>query len=205
MKLIVPFILFSLTCFAQSADERANQLKKFHEFRRKMLERVFKDFDDDDFMKNDDFFADPFSQIDKMFKNIPNFKSGNEALRYEWTEDVKGRQLTIVPAKKDTPFDLDVNDGMIKISGRIIHKTPQGSSVSSFSNSFSIPEDVDGDKVQISNNSEGHVVLKFPYRKGMKPRLDNFQPKSSDSANDSNVKKLKLRPKTQMIPGEVSL
>lgn len=204
MKLIIPFILFSLTCFSQSADDRANQIKKFHEFRRKMLERVFKEFDDDDFM-NDDFFADPFSQIDKMFKNIPNFKSGNEALRYEWTEDVKGRQLTIVPAKKDTPFDLDVNDGIIKISGRIINKTPQGSSVSSFSNSFSIPEDVDGDKVQITNNSEGHVVLKFPYRKGMKPKLDDFQPKDSDSADDSNVKKLKLRPKTQMIPGEVSL
>ena len=56
MKLIVPLMLFTLTSFAQSADDRANQLKKFYEFRRKMLERVFKDFDDDDFMKNDDFF-----------------------------------------------------------------------------------------------------------------------------------------------------
>ena len=151
------------------------------------------------------FFSDPFSQIDKMFKNIPNFKSGNEALRYEWSEDVKGRQLTIVPAKKDTPFDLDVKDGTINISGRIIHKTPQGSSVSSFSNSFSIPEDVDGDKVKITNNSEGSVVLKFPYSKGMKPKRDDTQLKDLDTEDDSNVKKLKLRPKTQMIPGEVNL
>lgn len=194
ITLILSFLVLN-NAFAQSDNDYQDQMQKFRDFRKKMLERIFKDFDDDDFMRDDDFFNDPFTQIDKVFKS--SGMGSSNAFSSEWTEDAKGRSLIIKFASKDAPVDLNVKDGMVSISGRIIQKSEHGSSVSSFSNSFSVPQDVDADKVNIENLEEGGLKLFFPYRSGMQPKTDD---KTRIKLQPINNRKKSLK-----VPGEISL
>lgn len=81
----------------------------------------------------------------------------------EWEESKTGRSLFITPQSKDQKLEIDTKPNIVTIKGESEQKTPNGVSRSTFQNSFSVPEDVDGTKVKMSQK-EGKIVMEFPYK-----------------------------------------
>lgn len=139
---------------------------------------------------SDDFFAsDPFEEMQKMRERMregffrdddllfDNFGGGFGNLR------LKGNNVSVETRESDEfliyeisgegidekSIDIKVSDGMITISGRVDQKatTDESGSASSyvvsssFSQSFSIPRDVDSDKVKMEH-VDGKILIKFP-------------------------------------------
>jgi HSP20 family molecular chaperone IbpA len=195
--LMIILIIVSNQSFTQHPTdaEYQKEIKRFRQMRKKILNRMLKDFGEDDFFQDD--MSDAFGMIDKMFKGQgaqsgQNQKySDQKAVSYKWSKSESALTLTITLVDKDTPIDLDISGNMINIKGRIISKTQHESSVSSFANSVSIPSTVDVDKVEITNDKDKNILIVFPYKN---VEIDqNVQPKPQ------------LLKKTKKFKGEVSL
>jgi len=68
----------------------------------------------------------------------------------------------ITPKDPKQQLDIDVKGSLITIKGTTENKNSNGSFVSSFSNSFSVPQDCDGAKVGMEQK-DGKILVFFPY------------------------------------------
>lgn len=188
-----------------------------------------KDFGKDDFFSDD--FDDAFKMMGKLLNQSQSMGStytfsesdgASNGVDLAWSEDDKGKILTIKLKDKNNPIDVDVKDGMISIKGKVMTKTESGSSMRTFSQSQSVPAGVDGSKVQISA-SDNNIVMKFPWgasgkavsRVYKKPFPKNFnRSKRRDQLRkkkreEYRLKRLKQKEQQQNqkinIPGEVSI
>lgn len=153
-----------------------NRLRKRQEMHQRMLEKLlhgngpdqdmFKDMEE--FM--DEAMRDTFST--SHFAQIQNYKT-------EWKETSTGRILEITPKSPSQQLDINVSNGFVVIKENIETKTANGSSISSSSNSFNVPEDCDPGKVKMETR-EGKIVMEFPYAVAKKLELkkvpDNRKP-----------------------------
>lgn len=166
---------------------REEKIKSYMEAREEMFRRLreslFKGQGiNDDIFKDmealgQDLMSDSFSGI----SGLSDFSSNN--FKMEWNESKEGRTLLIAPQDQGQQLDINVQNGMVIVKGKTERKGPQGTSVSSFSNSFNVPTDCDANAVKMDQKN-GKIVLFFPYSKDIKkveiPSKENEQKDDND-------------------------
>jgi HSP20 family molecular chaperone IbpA len=144
-----------------------DRMKRRMELREEMHRRMV-----DKLLHNQGPDQDLFKDIEKALEedmndsflgmdSINSFSSANFST--DWEETAQGRSLIITPKTKDQQLDIDVSKGMVTIKGKMESKSAHGSSVSSFSNSFSVPDDCDAAQVKMDQRGE-QIIVSFPYR-----------------------------------------
>lgn len=167
-------LLWAFTSLGQktTVDSDFDRMKRRMELReemhRRMINKLFYGTGTDDLFKD----------MEKMFEDEAGFQSFSVTPSYEteWQESSSGRTLLITPKNKDQQLDIDVTNDLITIKGKNEQKTLSGSSLSSFSNSFSVPEDCDGTKVKI-DQKDGKILVFLPYKS---VKSVPIQPKKGD-------------------------
>lgn len=163
--------------FAQDKDLKIDQhLKARDEIHRKLIEKFFYGLDSDK-----DLFTDMEKLMDDMMKSAPSshsfITSSDASFSMEWTEKENGRVLEVTPKNPQEQLDISVTEEMISIKGKVEEKTSQGTRLSSFSNSFSVPSDCDGSKVKMEQK-DSKIIMYFPYRSGLTDK--NSEPTKVD-------------------------
>lgn len=150
----VIFILMvsAFSGFGQKSDPRALR----EELHRRMIENLFHGTHDDDLFRDMDKLFD-----DAMRSNLGSHLGGS-AVETSWTESASGRTLLITPSSPEQKLDIDIQGRMVTIKGKSEVKTPQGTSHSDFSSSFSVPPDVDPSKVKLDQKN-GKITAFFPW------------------------------------------
>lgn len=176
-------LLWAFSGFTQKQDPQLDQIRKQMELReelhRKMIENLFHGTHDDQLFKDmerlmDDAMKDSFGAGTSSF----SYSFGAQNFETEWQESEAGRTLFITPQSKEQKLDINVQKDMVTIKGKSETKTPNGTSVSDFQNSFSIPQDCDSSKVKMDQKS-GKIVMFFPWKtmkKEVAPKKDNRIP-----------------------------
>jgi len=141
-KFLFLFLLFSgLNVFAQNKTH-SDLMEDFLNQRQKMMESVFKAFDDDDFFKDDVF---PDTGISGFAQGMPSM--GGQ-IKIDQKEESDGSiSIMITPENEGMSLDIDTKDDFITIKSetKIIDKkdqngnTFQSQSISRSSRSISIP------------------------------------------------------------------
>jgi HSP20 family molecular chaperone IbpA len=111
---------------------------------------------------------DMFKDIEQMFEesmseSLSGFSVRSNAFQTEWQENSSGRTLIITPQSPEQKLNIDVNSSMITIKGESVQKSNGSTVSSSFSNSFSVPDDCDGSRVQM-DQKDGKILVHLPYR-----------------------------------------
>ena len=166
MKWLFLFVLLTSMSLAQTQNhDRASEEQRMLRYKqlmdeahKRLRESLIHGFGDDD---------DIFKGIDQLMNDSFSSGSGFDSLAkknydMEWAETRSGRVLTIIPKDPKQQLDINVEKNLVTIKGKVETKTPQGTSSSSFSNAFSVPEDCDASKVQMSQKN-GSIVMAFPY------------------------------------------
>ncbi len=160
-------LLWAFSGFTQK-DPQIDHIKKQMELReelhRKMIENLFHGTHDDQLFKDmeklmDDAMKDSFGAGTSSF----SYSFGAQNFETDWQESEAGRTLFITPQSKDQKLDINVQQGMVTIKGKSETKTPNGTKVSDFQNSFSIPQDCDSTKVKMDQKN-GKIVMFFPWK-----------------------------------------
>jgi HSP20 family molecular chaperone IbpA len=116
--------------------------------------------DDDLFQGFDQMMDESFSD---SFMSIDSIGGSGPSLKMDWTETKIGRTLIVTPSDPQQKINLDVNNNLVTVSGEVKSETQNGVSMRSFSNSFPVPSDCEGSKVQISQK-DGKLVMDFPFK-----------------------------------------
>ena len=175
-------ILWTVTGFGQKrerTDTDLDRIRKHMEMReelhRKMLDNLFNGTHDEELFRDmDKLFEDAMKD---SFGSSFSYSLGGQSVSTEWQESSAGRTLFITPKSKDQQLDINIQNEMVTIKGKNEVKTPNGTSISDFSNSFSIPQDCDSTKVKM-DQKDGKIVVFFPWRtaKKMAPKKDDRIP-----------------------------
>ncbi len=167
-------LLWAFSGFSQKQDPRALR----EELHRKMIENLFHGTHDDQLFQDmeklmDDAMKDSLGTGSSSF----SYSFGAQNFETEWQESESGRTLFITPQNKEQKLDINVQKDMVTIKGKAERKTPNGTSVSDFQNSFSIPQDCDSSKVKMDQKS-GKIVMFFPWKtmKKESPKKDERIP-----------------------------
>jgi hypothetical protein len=143
-----------------------DRMKRRMELREKMHQRM-RDKLINGNGPDQDLFGDLEAEMAEAMKEATGndfFPSNlNPNFGMEWTESKTGRTLLITPQSKEQKLEFDTKPHMVTIKGQSEQKTPNGITKSSFQNSFTVPEDVDGSKVKMSQ-VDGKIVMEFPYK-----------------------------------------
>lgn len=139
-------------------NKRTRSFEDMHEKMMKKMDRMF----------DSSFFGS--SLLDDSFFDKGAFQSFTQEVQIKESEDGRFKYIKVLAEGLDKEaMKVNVADGMISISGRIIKENEDQSTngftsssySSTFSKSFSVPFGVDANKVEIENDEDG-VVLKFP-------------------------------------------
>lgn len=100
--------------------------------------------------------ADSFADMDMLSDTPANFQA-------EWQSSKAGRTLIITPQNKDQQLNIDVNEEAITIKGKSEQKNGNSTFLSSFTNSFPVPDDCDGSKVKM-DQKDGKILVQLPFK-----------------------------------------
>ncbi len=150
------FIFWAASGFGQKRDADLDRVRKHRELRekihQKMLENLMQGTHDESlFGELEKLMQETTKDLDSI--SAFSFSSG-QSVETQWQESSEGRTLLITPPNKDQKLDLSVTGGMVTIKGH--------TESSQFQNSFSIPQDCDGEKVKIDQKG-GKIVMFFPW------------------------------------------
>jgi HSP20 family molecular chaperone IbpA len=174
LSLFLLALIWAVTCVAQKVtsppenQDPMEQLKRRMELREEMHRRMREKLlfgrgsDTDLFEGMDQMFDDAFKDLNSIGSSFTTQSSNFDAV---WSEDQQGRILTLTPKSKDQQLNIDVNAEMITIKGKTEQRSDAGTLMSSFSNSFSVPQDCDGTKVKMEHK-DGKILIKLPFRAG---------------------------------------
>jgi HSP20 family molecular chaperone IbpA len=174
--LIVVFILLNFSL--QAETKKKIEISEFDQIREQEMEMIrkligadhFKQMDErlemlmKKFMNsndNDDIekFFDR-SHFDKFMQDW-NPHQGLDEGETHWMETPTERILILkLKQTKDSPIDIKIQNNIINVSGKNIIKSGQGTSISSFSKSESVPTDVDANSAEIENKN-GDIQVRF--------------------------------------------
>jgi hypothetical protein len=156
-----------------------NEIKRFEALRKKILGRIF-----DDSNGEEDGFENNFdSLLNQGFGGM--FDTSSSGLKMNWSESDQFRILEIAVEDPNLQLDFDINKSRIQIKGTITTSSEYGKSTSQFSHSYSVPEDVDGEKAQIEQLDK-KIIIKFPIISAdSKPKQSPQKP-----ANTPKLKKI---------------
>lgn len=189
--IMAAMLFWAVTGFGQKkAQSQKPQLDTFEkrmqlreEIHRRMMDKLLHGMGpDEDLFKDleqmmNDSFADSFSSF-QSFDSVGLQDSVNN-FQMEWLETKTGRTLAITPKDPKQQLDINVQNEMITIKGKREIKSEQGSSLSSFTNSFNVPSDCDGSKVAIKQD-DGKILIELPYRKGRLSTPSTVKEKAPD-------------------------
>lgn len=162
----------------EDSFKKAMELRE--ELHKRMRDTLFNGFlrDEDLFSDMEKLFEDAMSDSFSSFGPRMGFSSISN-YQTNWHEDKSGRTLVIIPKEKNQNLDITVEKGFVTIKGKIETKSGQSSSISSFSNSFNVPSDVDWGKVKM-DQKDGKILVHFPWKDlktiEKKPRNDERIP-----------------------------
>lgn len=193
--LILLLIISAKFVHAQQSEDNAQrriqeiqeEFRKFEEHKNKILQQFF---DDKDGFFNPDMDAQ-MEKVEQMFEQMqadqlgtnPNkFMRNSNSVSTHWLEKDGERVLVIVPQNPQSKLDIELNDGMVQISGSIKNESEGSQSLSQFSNSFSVPSELDFHKAKMEQQGS-EIWIRFPYREGF----------SSGQRNQAPVKDKKLK------------
>ena len=148
------------------------------EMHRRMMEKLINGNGPDDGLFNDmeqmmnDVMKDSFTGFDSYAHRPQNFKS-------EWKESKTGRTLEIIPNTADQKLDINVAKNVITITGKTEIKTANGMQVSNFTNSFSVPGDVEAGKMKM-DLKDGKILVYFPFWKPTDTKRKPVGPSDKD-------------------------
>ena len=169
---ILVLLIWSISVLGQKdirpAPAEEDPLKKALELREEMHRRMR-----DTLLRGLRHDDDMFSDMEKLFEDAmsDSFSGFGTSLgitttqNYQtaWIEDEKGRTLAITPREKNQNLDITVEKGFVTIKGKTESKSGRSSSISSFSNSFNVPSDVDWTKVKM-DQKDGKILVHFPWK-----------------------------------------
>ena len=157
-----------------------DRMKRRMELREEMHRRII-----DKLVNGVGSDQDLFKDLKKNFEDsMPDSSSRpppSSNFSSEWAESKNGRTLIITPKNPEQKINVDVNATQITIKGEELHQTPNSTYSSSFSNSFSIPNDCDGTRVKM-DSKEGKLLVELPYKSNKA-----IQPKSPKVHIDGEV------------------
>jgi hypothetical protein len=133
-----------------------NEIKRFEALRKKILGRIFEDSngEEEGFENNFD------SLMNQGFGGM--IESSSSGLKMNWSETDQFRILEIAVEDPNLQLDFDINKSRIQIKGSVSTSSQYAKSTSQFSHSYSVPEDVDGEKAQIEQLDK-KIIIKFPF------------------------------------------
>lgn len=140
-----------------------DRIKMREEIHRRMMKKLLYGAGPDQ-----DMFSDLEEMMDSMMSDSfsqfsgTNFGQLNSSYSMEWTENQEGRTLSIVPKNKDQQLDINIQNDMITISGKVELKSQNGVSYSQFKNSTNVPSDCDASKVKM-DQKDNKILVFFPY------------------------------------------
>lgn len=118
-----------------------------------------------------------FEQMRKRFEMADKQFGLNQSsdVQTVWIDEKEGRKLKIIPqGESETPVEVQIENGMITMSGKIMKteevETESGTSRSSFLSQFSkkisIPEELDGDNPKFEQDKENKNIITvfFPFK-----------------------------------------
>jgi hypothetical protein len=150
-----------------------NEIQRFEALRKKILSRIF----DDSASEEDGFESNFDSLLGQGFGGM--IQSSSSGLKMNWTESDQFRILEIEIADPNIQLDFDINKSRVQIKGTATSTTEYGKSTSQFSHSYSVPDDVDGEKAQIEQLDK-KIVIKFPFLStDTKPKQPQQKPVST--------------------------
>lgn len=150
------FFAFSFSAYSDSFDD----IEKLMKERERMFESLMKGM----------FSDDPIE--DSFFNGMSLLGEVNSSANIEmsWKDTDKGRRLEIIPKNDKSPINIDINKDRISLSGKVVNEESDANgniiskTSSSFSQSVSVPQNLDGDKAEIKQ--EGNkIVVDFPFKK----------------------------------------
>lgn len=170
---LIFLLLWAFSGFTQKQDP--NILRQ--ELHRKMIENLFYGTHDDSLFNDMQKLMDDAMKDSTGGSSSFSYSFGAQNFETEWQESEKGRTLFITPKTKDQNLDINVQKDMVTIKGKAQRKTSNGTSVSDFQNSFSIPDDCDSTKVKM-DQKDGKIVMFFPWKSMKKviPKKDERVP-----------------------------
>ena len=179
MKWLLALLLITSQSFGQHDTEGREKIMKMRmEMHRRMMEKLINGNGPDDGLFNDmeqmmnDIMKDSFTGFDSYAHRPQNFKS-------QWKESTTGRTLEIIPNTPDQQLDINVANNMITIKGKTEVKTANGDQVSNFTNSFSVPGDVEAGKMKM-DLKDGKILVFFPYWKPTENKRKPVAPSDKD-------------------------
>lgn len=144
-------------------DRQKRRMELREEMHRRMREKLLNGRGSDDQLFGDmekmfeEAMAESFAGIDMIAS------SANSNFQSEWSETKTGRTLVITPQTKDQQLNIDVNAQAITIKGKSEQQDGNSSFMSSFTNSFPVPEDCDGSKVKM-DQKDGKILVMLPFK-----------------------------------------
>lgn len=155
LGIILLLFVWAFSSFGQKKilSPEEETLRRHMQLRDQMHQRL-RDHLIQGFGSDEDIFKD-MDQLfnDTMITDMPaHFKS-------EWSETSTGRRLVVTPKSPEQKLDIQIQNDMITIKG--------GEANSSFTSSFSVPQDCDGSRVKMSQG-KGTIVVDLPYTR-LKP------------------------------------
>lgn len=173
--LISSVLLWTLSVLGQNnpqeSFEKRMQLRE--EMHRRLMDKLTSGNGPDQDLFTDleqlmnESLSEAFGGMDSFGSISLNPKAASAAYDASWKEGEQGRTLVIHPKDPKQQLDINVQNNLITIKGKQEVKTQFGTSLSSFSNSFNVPQDVDGSKVKITQK-EGKILVHLPYSKIIK-------------------------------------
>lgn len=197
LGILLLLVLSTGTLLGQKASRPIDDGPEVHSFQkrmqlreemhRRMMDKLMKGVGPDkDMFKDmeqfmDEVMSDSFSGFDSFTRTTAqNYKM-------EWSETSSGRTLTITPKSSEQQLDINVENGFVVIKGKAEHKTPNGVSVSNFSNSFNVPADCDPAKVKM-DSKDGKILLNFPFVSGKAVETKPNDTRRPVKASDQDIK-----------------
>jgi HSP20 family protein len=125
------------------------------------------------------FRADPFELLDRIFEDdfVPGFKGRVPAVD---VREKDGRYLieAELPGVSEKDLKVELKDGLLTLSTSKVEETKDESitwlrrerSSFSFTRSFSLPEDADGEKIE-AHFKDGLLIIELPKKAEAAPRI----------------------------------
>ncbi len=163
MKWLLLLILSSQVFAQHDTEGREKIMKMRAEMHQRMMEKLINGMgSDDEFLKDMDKYMNQMLQ--ESFKGFDSYSHTPQNFKSQWKESTTGRTFEITPHSPSQQLDINVQNNMITIKGQREVKTANGTQVSQFSNSFSVPGDCEATKMKM-DLKDGKILVFFPYYK----------------------------------------
>lgn len=180
LAIMMLLLTWAITGLSQKTEPNTiDPLQLREEIHKRMRDKLLLGLGPDD---------DLFNDMHGLFEGFDTLAPTSQNFEMSWQDSKEGRTLILAPKDEKQRLDINIENGMVSVQGKVEKKTPHGSSISSFSNSFNVPMDCDASKVQM-DQKDGKIHVFFPYKKGavVAPSPNNGRKPVTPSDDDIEI------------------